>query len=51
MVKDTKGMPIEIGIKRLSNLRKKGLISEEIFADSQELLFKSEMEITPTKDN
>ena len=39
-----KGMPIEIGIKRLSNLKDKGLISEETFIDSKELLMKSEME-------
>tara|TARA_B100000902_G_C27071565_1_gene794298 strand:- start:81 stop:236 length:156 start_codon:yes stop_codon:yes gene_type:complete len=46
MVKEKKGMPIEIGVKRLSVLREKGLISEEIFADSQELLKKSEMDIS-----
>jgi len=40
-----KGMPIEIGIKRLSKLKDKGLISDEIFMDSKELLMKSEMEI------
>ena len=48
MVKDKKGMPIEIGIKRLINLKEKGIISEDIFSDSKELLLKSEMEI-PSK--
>ena len=45
-----KGMPIDIGIKRLSTLKDKGLISEEIFIDSKELLFQSEM-IIPRKVN
>jgi len=40
-----KGMPIDIGIKRLSVLKEKGLISDKIFEDSKELLFQSEMEI------
>ena len=40
-----KGMSIDIGIKRLSILKDKGLISDEIFNDSKELLLKSEMEI------
>tara|TARA_B100000886_G_C20132444_1_gene370495 strand:- start:215 stop:367 length:153 start_codon:yes stop_codon:yes gene_type:complete len=40
-----KGMPIDIGIKRLTILKDKGLISEQIFADSKELLLQSEMEI------
>ena len=40
-----KGMPINIGIKRLSMLREKGLISDRIFSDSKELLLQSEMEI------
>ena len=40
-----KGMPIDIGIKRLSVLKDKGLISDKIFDDSKELLFQSEMEI------
>jgi len=40
-----KGMPIDIGIKRLSILKDKGLISDQIFADSKELLFQSEMKI------
>jgi len=44
-----KGMPIDIGIKRLSNLKDKGLISEKIFYDSKELLLQSEMEIFNTK--
>ena len=38
-----KGMSIDIGIKRLSILKDKGLISEKIFNDSKELLIKSEM--------
>ena len=40
-----KGMSIDIGIKRLSILKDKGLISDDIFNDSKELLLKSEMEI------
>ena len=44
-----KGMPIDIGIKRLSILKDKGLISEKIFYDSKELLLQSEMEIFNTK--
>ena len=46
MAKSTKGMPIEIGIKRLSLLKKKGLITEEIFSDAEEQLIKSEMDIS-----
>ena len=46
-----KGMPIDIGIKRLSNLKDKGLISEKIFYDSKELLLQSEMEIFKKKNN
>ena len=46
-----KGMSIDIGIKRLSILKQKGLISEDIFNDSQELLFKSEMEILSEKSS
>ena len=49
MGKDKKGMPIEIGIKRLNNLKDKGLISDETFFDSQELLIQSEMEISMKK--
>ena len=45
-----KEMPINIGIKRLSILKDKGLISDEIFIDSKELLIKSEMNI-PSKEN
>ena len=45
MAKISKGMPIEIGIKRLSLLKEKGLITEEIFSDAEELLIKSEMDI------
>ena len=44
-----KGMPIDIGIKRLSILRDEGLISDQIFSDSKELLFQSEMEIPKKK--
>ena len=44
-----KGMPIDIGIKRLSILKDKGLISDLIFADSKELLLKSEMKISKEK--
>ena len=40
-----KGMPIDIGIKRLSILKDKGLISDQIFAASKELLLQSEMKI------
>ena len=40
-----KGMPINIGIKRLSTLKDKGLISDQIFADSKELFLQSEMKI------
>jgi len=47
MTKNTNGMPIEIGIKRLSKLKEKGLINEEIFSDAEELLIKSEMDISP----
>ena len=44
-----KGMPIDIGIKRLSILKDKGLISDQIFADSKELLFQSEIKICKGK--
>ncbi len=46
MAKKSKEMPIEIGIKRLSLLKKKGLITEETFSDAEELLIKSEMDIS-----
>ena len=46
MAKYSNGMPIEIVIKRLSLLKKKGLITEEIFSDAEELLIKSEMDIS-----
>lgn len=42
-----KEMTIEIGIKRLSILKDKGLITEEVFSDAEELMFKSEMDISP----
>ena len=46
-----KGMPINIGIKRLSKLKEKGLITEEIFLDAKELLFQSEMKIEINKES
>jgi len=46
-----KGMPIDIGIKRLSSLKEKGLISDRIFSDSKELLLQSEMEISKKKSS
>ena len=46
-----KGMSIDIGIKRLSILKEKELISDEIFNDSKELLLKSEMEIFMEKSS
>ena len=44
-----KGMTIDIGIKRLSFLKDKGLISDKVFLDSKELLLQSEMEICMKK--
>ena len=46
-----KGMSIDIGIKRLSTLKHKGLISDKIFYDSRELLVQSEMEIVTEKNS
>ena len=46
-----KGMSIDIGIKRLSILKEKELISDDIFNDSKELLLKSEMEIFRKKSS
>ncbi len=46
MAKSSKGMLIEIGIKRLSLLKENGLITEEIFSDAEELLIKSEIDIS-----
>ena len=46
MKSNNKGMPIKIGIKRLSLLKEKGLINEEIFSDAEELLLKSEIDIS-----
>ena len=46
-----KGMSIDIGIKRLTILKEKELISDEIFNDSKELLLKSEMEIFREKSS
>ena len=51
MEKNKKGMPIEVGIKRLSFLKDKGLISDEIFIDSEELLKQSEMEFDNEKNS
>ena len=48
MTPKKKRMPLEIGVKRLSFLKEKGLITEEIFTDAEELLIKSEMDI-PSK--
>ena len=45
-----KGMPINIGIKRLSILKEKGLISEKIFSDAKELLLQSEMKLSIKKN-
>ena len=42
-------MPIDIGIKRLSILKDKGLISDQIFDASKELLLQSEMKILKKK--
>ena len=46
-----KGMSIDIGIKRLSILKDKGLISDKIFNDSKELILKSELEIFMDKSS
>ena len=46
-----KGMSIDIGIKRLSILKDKGLITEKTFYDSKELLLQSEMEIVMKKNS
>ena len=45
-----KGMTIDIGIKRLSILKDKGLISDKIFDASKKLLFQSEMKINEKKN-
>ena len=44
-----KGMPIDIGLKRLSFLKDQGMISDKIFSDSKELLLQSEMKISKKK--
>ena len=49
MRNNKKEMPIEIGIKRLSILKEKGLITEEVFSDAEELMLKSEMDISVKK--
>ena len=46
-----KGMPIDVGIKRLTILKDKGLISDKIFYDSKELLMQSEMDISMKKSS
>ena len=48
MKKEKKGITIEAGIKRLSFLKKKGLISDEEFSSAEELI-QSEMEIPAEK--
>jgi len=48
---EKKGMSLDIGIKRLSILKDKGLISDKIFYDSKELLLQSEMEIFNKKSS
>lgn len=45
-----KGMTIDVGIKRLSILKDKGLISDQIFEASKKLLFQSEMIINKEKN-
>ena len=45
-----KGMTIDIGIKRLSFLKDKGLISEQVFDASKKLLLQSEMKILNKKN-
>ena len=49
MKKEKKGITIEAGIKRLSFLKKKGLISDEEFSSAEELIIQSEMEIPSEK--
>ena len=44
-----KEISIDIGIKRLSFLKEKGLISDQIFDASKELLLQSEMKISKKK--
>lgn len=46
MAKISRGMLFVIGIKSLSLLKEKGLITEEIFFDAEELLIRSEMDIS-----
>ena len=46
MKNNNKVMSIEIGIKRLSLLKEKGLITDEIFSDAEELMLKSEIDIS-----
>ena len=50
MKKDQKGISIEAGVKRLSFLKKKGLISDEEFSSSEELIIQSEIEIPLEKN-
>ena len=46
-----KEISIDIGIKRLSILKDRELISDKIFFDSKELLLQSEMEIFTKKSS
>ncbi len=49
MQQQNTGITIEAGVKRLSALMKKGLITEEEFSSSEELIIQSEMEIPAEK--
>ncbi len=49
MQQEKKGITIEAGVKRLSALMKKGLITEEEFLSAEELIKQSEMEIPSEK--
>tara|TARA_Y100000589_G_scaffold278150_1_gene273521 strand:+ start:23 stop:187 length:165 start_codon:yes stop_codon:yes gene_type:complete len=49
MQQEKKGITIEAGVKRLSALREKGLITEEEFFSSEELIIQSEMELPSEK--
>tara|TARA_Y100001970_G_C13941200_1_gene703261 strand:+ start:557 stop:706 length:150 start_codon:yes stop_codon:yes gene_type:complete len=46
-----KGISIDAGVKRLSFLKKKGLITEEEFSSAEELIIQSEMEIPNNNNN
>tara|TARA_B100000900_G_scaffold334749_1_gene296128 strand:+ start:1611 stop:1763 length:153 start_codon:yes stop_codon:yes gene_type:complete len=49
MQQEKQGITIEAGVKRLSSLMKKGLITEEEFLSAEELIIQSEMEIPTDK--